>query len=172
VIDHGSGAATRCCDPMRLPRHRAPIGLACRLTGSPGQSARDNFGGGVFALPLLCCLAEQVIWTRGWTYDHFSRGTPTMALVIPWLLQLHIVAQTVPPREATRSCWKFAPHFGVHNSPSRRAEQVQFFVMPRPWRRSAWPVFQIFHRSPHTALSQSCMIWINQGRRRKADETC
>ena len=33
MIDDGSGAATRCCDPMRLPRRRAQIGLACRVIG-------------------------------------------------------------------------------------------------------------------------------------------
>ena len=50
-----------------------------------------------------------------------------------------------------RGCWKFGALFGVHNPPSRRAEQVQFFIVPRPWRRSACPVFQIVHRSPQRA---------------------
>ena len=74
VIDHGSGAATRCCDPMRLTRRRAQIGLACRVIGwrcarpgaqptSPDQEASVTRS--------LCKYGEarnnfrQKLWRRG-----------------------------------------------------------------------------------------------------------
>jgi len=46
-----------------------------------------------------------------------------------------------------RGCWKFGALFGVHNFPGG-VPNNQFLMMPRPWRRSAWPVFLIIHRSP------------------------
>jgi hypothetical protein len=89
VIDHGSGAATRCCDPRRLPRRRAQIGLACRAIGGtlraaniagPGHERHPvavqvrgsrnnfgrNFGDGVspnhpaaFCYPVVCVLSPM-----------------------------------------------------------------------------------------------------------------
>jgi hypothetical protein len=60
---------------------------------------------------------------------------------------LHTVAPNGSPREAMRGCWKFGALFGVHNFPGG-VPNNQFLMMPRPWRRSAWPVFLIIHRSP------------------------